>query len=196
MGSQHLSIPRGILRQLCYPGGVRLPRIIDRTKPPEPTDDALYIYEAYKPVYVPQRPAQPARIIGPSKVETLPVIDYGNLSNEAYKFFIGSRVKSSTYFRCRGCGGIEDHIDRRMYHMRDCRDLMKAIEERVKRDKICVVCNTGTSHTKWLIPLCSEACITKWRFSSPDAWEAAKRLVIAQSPHLLRITCESIPPIS
>lgn len=211
MGSQyqHVRVPYGLIRALCYPGGTRLAPRVSGVRPPEPEVMALDI-----PWVNPGNWTQSSRgytpagtVISPTTmtmVPTRPVIvpdglmdSMGNLSNEAYKFFKGSTIRASHFFQCRGCGKDEYVKERKLVHMKACRPLMQAIEDRVRRDKVCVICNQSTSKERWRIPMCSEICVTKWRFSNPDPWLVARRFVLAADPSLLRIAaCESTQPNS
>lgn len=188
MVSQHLRIPYGIIRQLCYPGGVRLEPRMNKARPSEPSVDASYHYITHKGY----NPGSHSGIVVVNPTQVTPehpkaVMSLaGNLSNEAYRFFKGSPIESSDYFRCRGCEQEEQHKARKITHMKDCRLLMQTIVEFLKRDKLCVICNTQTKRERWTVPLCSEACINKWRFTIPPAWLAAKQLVLAHDSSLLR----------
>lgn len=190
MGAQHLRIPYGLLRQLCYAGGTRLAPLTNKKRPPEPELDAEHIPYSYSPNSAPNL-ARGFTVVNPTSVVEIPADVMGNLSNEAYKFFRGSPFKDSLYFQCRGCGMEECAKERRLLHMRACRGLMQAIEERIRRDKICIICNTDTSRERWQIPLCSEACVNKWRFLIPAPYEVAKRFVLAADPHLMKVRCAS-----
>lgn len=204
MGTQHLRVPYGLIRQLCYAGGQRLAPRVNKVPPPEPDVDAEHIPYTYSANTAPVLSSEVQRMMGtvlqPTSLSIVTVegrdllgnLSLGNLSNEAYRFFKGSMIKSSSYFMCRGCLSDESLKERRHVHMRECRPLMQAIEERIKRDKVCVVCNAGTSRETWKIPLCSEACVIKWRFSIPNMWEVARRFVLFDEPGLLRKKCESI----
>lgn len=208
MGPQHLRVPYGLIRALCYPGGQRLAPRVSKIRPSEGEVEAANKAYSYSPNanavatvgptgFVPARP----QIVRAIPVVELPASDervdpMGNLSNEAYKFFKGSVIKSSGYFQCRGCGMEEWNKERRTSHYHFCRPLMQAIEERVRRDKVCVICNSGTSRERWRIPLCSDTCIIKWRFTQPECWLVAKRFVLAADPTLMKIKqglCVSTP---
>lgn len=192
MGAQHLRIPYGLLRQLCYAGGTRLAPLVSKVRPPELELDAEHIPWTSSATTAPSIGRGGPIVVNPTAMTVIDGQDHlGNLSNEAYKFFRGSMIPGSTMFQCRGCG-MEEHLkERRLLHMRACRPLMQAIEERIKRDKVCVICNTGTSRERWQIPLCSEACVTKWRFVIPEPYLVAKRFVLASDPGLLKVRCES-----
>lgn len=203
MGAQHLRVPYGLIRQLCYPGGTRLAPRITKIRPPEPDVDAEHIGYSYHPptstgeaaptiirpvLSAGFNPVLPANMGLGLHLETSQgeLSSMGNLSNEAYKFFKGSVIVNSNYFQCRGCLIEEAVKERKLVHMRDCRVLMQRIEERIKRDRVCVICNLSTSRDRWKIPLCSEACVTKWRFLIPSPWMIARRFVLAAEPSLMR----------
>lgn len=209
MGAQHLRVPYGLIRALCYPGGVRLDPRVSKVRPPEPDVEAVQIpwtsswspssgvAATVSPSIV--RPEQVTSLVPVRNPTSVHIIDgkrldvMGNLSNELYKFFMGSHIKTSSFFTCRGCMMSEYTAVRRTVHFAMCRTLMQAIEERVRRDKVCVICNQGTHKECWRIPLCSEPCIAKWRFSIPEPWLVARRFVLAAQPQLMRIKCESTP---
>jgi hypothetical protein len=196
VGAQHLRVPYGLIRQLCYAGGRRLAPQVSRVRPEEPEIDAEHIPYTYSAGSAPTTTS--VQVINPTSLAIVGPRSHGqdllgNLSNEAYKFFKGSMIRESNYFQCRGCLNIEYVKERKALHMRECRALMQAIEERIKRDKVCVICNTSTTRETWRIPLCSEACIVKWRFSIPLPWITASRFVLAAEPHLLRMKCENTP---
>lgn len=187
MGTQHLRVPLGLIRALCYPGGTRLPQRVSKARPSEIEGDAVTIPVVYASAvsYVP--------VVMPESFRNPGLDVMGNLSNEAYKFFKGSAIKVSHYFQCRGCF-VEAYVkEQKLQHMRECRPLMQAIEERVRRDKVCVICNLSTDKSRWQIPLCSETCISKWRFQMPVPWITARRFVLAADPSLLRFKCVSTP---
>lgn len=200
MGAQHLRVPYGLIRQLCYGGGTRLEPRVRKVRPPEPEELVESTWTPSTSGYVapgiPSTPFELARkaelarnraveILGPELVTEI----MGNLKNESYRFFKGSSVKDSPYFQCRGCLAEEYMAVRKLYHMRECRPLIQEIESRARRDKCCLICNTHTKKDKWNVPLCSEACITKWRFAMPEPWLASRRLVLAIDPKLLRTPC-------
>lgn len=193
MGAQHLRIPYGLIRQLCYAGGQRLAPRVNKIPPPEPDVDAEHIPYTYSATSAPTTGhvvnATSLAIVGPRNEGRALM---GNLSNESYKFFKGSMIPESNYFQCRGCLMEGYSASGKGIHMRVCRPLIQAIEERIRRDKVCVICNTGTTRETWRIPLCSEACIIKWRFTTPLPWITAKGFVLEAEPHLLRMKCESI----
>lgn len=191
MGSQHLRVPYGLLRQLCYSGGVRLSPRVSKVRPPEPEIEAEAIPYTYSATSntVTRVPMIDPKLVVMGMGGHVDVM--GNLTNDIYKFFKGSHVVESTFFQCRGCLMMEYKQERKTVHFQLCRTLMRAIEERIKRDKVCVICNTGTSKERWAIPLCSDPCIIKWRFTIPDAWVAARRIVLATQPELLKIKCEN-----
>lgn len=198
MGAQHLRIPYGLLRQLCYAGGQRLAPRVNKVPPPEPDVDAEHIPYTFS---VNSTSTIGEQVISPTSLSIVgsrqeSYVVQGNLKNEAYKFFKGSMIPESNYFQCRGCLIEAYTIAHRPMHMRECRPLMQAIEERIRRDKVCAICNTGTSRETWRIPLCSEACVIKWRFSVPLVWLTARLFVLNDAPHLLRLKCESIQTTS
>lgn len=206
MGAQHLRVPYGLIKALCYPAGVRLDPRVSRVRPPEPDVEAIQIpwtSSTYQPATVSPgivRPEQVTSIVrSPTSVHVIDGKKFdlmGNMSNELYKFFMGSHIKDSQFFTCRGCLATEHFTIRRTVHFAMCRGLMQSIEERVRRDKVCVICNSGTSKECWRIPLCSEPCIAKWRFSIPEPWLVARRFVLAAQPQLMRMRCESTPTSS
>lgn len=192
MGAQHLRVPYGLIRGLCYPGGVRLSPRVSRERPPEPTGDAVHYYKPTISTSTTPRVVNPT-FVPNTVVHTIEQANHlqglsimGNLSNEAYRFFKGSSIMSSDYFQCRGCGAEEYVRARKLVHMKECRQLIEVITKLLRRDKICVVCNTQTQKERWTVPLCCEGCVNKWRFTMPGPWLDAKRLVLSQDPSLLR----------
>lgn len=203
MGAQHLRVPYGLIRQLCYSGGVRLePRVNKKNRPAEPelhlnaetvwqgsfTPAAVTRTAVTKLIQPGQRPTNVIHLTAEELELALDKVNeraVGNLANESYRFFRGSRVISDPYFQCRGCLAEEYSQLKKVWHLRNCRPLMQGIEERVRRDRVCMMCNQGTKKDKWTIPLCSDSCIARWRFQMPEPWLVARRFVLAADPKLL-----------
>lgn len=183
MGSQHLRVPYGLIRALCYPAGIRLPQV--KFKMPEEETEVMAVSN-FTQSYTPHRAyTEASLIVMPETAHIAPRM--GNLGNESYRFFKGSIIKSSDYYQCRGCLQESTVRAAKGLHMRDCRGLIQAMIDRIKRDKVCVICNLSSQREHWGIPLCSDTCIVKWRFFIPDAWLIARRFVLAAEPSLLRI---------
>jgi hypothetical protein len=190
--TQHLRIPYGILRQLCYGGGIRLTPRVNKTPPPEGEIEAVSSTGNWDGTRGSYTPATGVHIVS-SKSATEIVSsaqpdwlnNYGNLGNEMYRYFVGSPDDKSLFFTCRGCLNQESGKADASRHFNHCRQLISAIEERIRRDKVCVICNKGTSASCWGIPLCSPFCVCKWRFSIPVQWMIARRFVLAADPKLL-----------
>ena len=192
MGTQHLRIPYGFIKALCYGGGNRLAPRINRTPPPEGTTEAVPITQTWTGSGTGSYSPSGSTVISPTNVTQIAggrdiCLGLGNLSNEMYRYFMGISTEESTFFTCRGCLIPESGREKAPRHFDNCRQLIQFIAERVRRDKVCVICNTGTQRECWKIPLCSDLCITKWRFSIPPAWTVARRFVLAAEPKLLKL---------
>jgi hypothetical protein len=164
---QHLRVPKGLLRALCYPGGQRLSQRISRVKPPEPELDAASNWVSSS--VVPISTSSPVTV----RART----DFGNLSNESYRFFVGSKSTHTEFFQCRGCLLMEYSKERKLFHMRNCRSYIAQVIGIIRRDKVCVICNTSTDKECWTVPLCSDVCIEKYRFCIPQPWHMARLLL-------------------
>jgi hypothetical protein len=98
----------------------------------------------------------------------------GNLANDQYRFFQGSRITNGTYSKCRVCQETFFNESARVLHVKNstCQrvfnDALKVFmgnhRSHIKLMK-CSACDTETYSSKWGIPLCLDAeCIEKWKF--------------------------------
>lgn len=192
MGSQHLRIPYGYLRQLCYPGGQRLDARVNRIPPAEGDMEVVPIPISYSPSSRSVVTDTTLEIVRPMYVGTPGFKQMGNLGNEMYRYFMGSD-EQSLFYTCRGCLIPEGSKAASTRHFDNCRRLCNAIEMRVSREQTCVICNTSTQRKCWNLYLCSDLCIIKWRFSIPNSWLIARRFVLASEPSLLKLRPSPMP---
>lgn len=106
----------------------------------------------------------------------------GNLDSWMYRFWIGTKyVKGSTRICkcCRKAGYTKAFSDE---HNNDqspsCyRRLVDAYKSLINR-KLCVCCGSNTFRQEWGVPLCSDICVSEWKFNQVIRWkllEAALR---------------------
>jgi len=77
----------------------------------------------------------------------------------------GELTRASLIAECRGCGSIGsgDSSSRQLHFARGgCAKRLCAAYKLLLRDRVCVICNAKTSHTKWGVPICSSACEQAW----------------------------------
>ncbi len=77
----------------------------------------------------------------------------------------GELTRASLIAECRGCGSIGsgDSSSRRLHFARGgCAKRLCAAYKLLLRDRVCVICNAKTSHTKWGVPMCGSACEQAW----------------------------------
>lgn len=154
-------VPFGLIRQLCYPGGRRLPEF----KLIRPETNVIATRKLYtsKPVLLPA-----------------PKPSDGSLTNDQYRLFMGKSA-GSTGAVCRGCEKELRGADEIKLHTRICKvDVLSAIKL-LHRDKKCTVCHTRTLFSKWGVPLCSENCEMVWKVTMPTAFREARRLARANA---------------
>ena len=170
--TQHLKIPAGLLASICYSGGRRLSRITE-----------YFTEEPHTLVNVGRSFGT-----GPMGLVTSPLVvpptQLGNLGNEAYRFFKGFWNSQAGVCVCRGCF-FSTTLQERSLHMMSCRAIIQAVFQLLRKDGLCVVCDTKTSKECWSVPLCSEACKDTWRFSIPESYKHAHALLMQREPTLL-----------
>lgn len=164
-------VPNALIRRVCYPTSYRLPKMPPRLEFPKKPEE--------KPV-VPHIPVRstfamrgsPPHLVDISGKSPAVVMDYGrgNLPNDEYRFFIGYPAKQSTVSVCRWCTGrFETEAARKAHKESDCKRNLISLYQRLRLDKLCVVCDVKTHREYWGLPLCSDACEQEYRFAVPDS---------------------------
>lgn len=77
----------------------------------------------------------------------------------------GELTRTSLVAECRGCGtiGSGESASRQLHFAHGgCAKRLCAAYKLLLRDKICVICNAKTGHTKWGVPMCGSACEQAW----------------------------------
>jgi hypothetical protein len=69
---------------------------------------------------------------------------------------------------CRNCGGIvmTNGLRRKHSDVLQCYDKLVRAYKFLLLDKLCVICDTRTSASKWGVPLCSEKCKRTFAFDT------------------------------
>lgn len=165
-------VPMGIIKQLCYPKGRRLPYRVLVTE--ENDVQADYRYTGFSGNYVPTHRSGPA-IVLPITATATPTVA-GNLSNEKYLLFAGKppHLSGAT---CRGCEKEVRTKEEFSHHSLHCKVLILSSIKLLRRDNKCAICNKGTSRTKWGAPICSASCQKVWMLTIPASFRSARRIV-------------------
>ncbi len=108
----------------------------------------------------------------------------GNLTNEEYEFYIGTKYQDSDTATCRFCNSWLLSKKERLAHNTeskgDCNRMIKKMAALLRRDKLCVICDKNTPKTVYGFPICSVDCLAKYRFSRQPypAFIQAKKMVV------------------
>lgn len=185
---------RHLIRQSCYPAGIRLPKLRDPWSSTHSTgyhglhrssdwaagkewdfETRQWLYPAERARLVAAR-ANPTRRDGGrhSKPPAVTIQD-GNLPRALYAHWRGVVFKQAVYSECRFCG-------QSCLSERDREEHSKLLEgspvgyshaklcqfaaKLLLGRKQCVVCSISTSGSKWGVPLClRQACYDAWQFA-------------------------------
>ncbi len=216
-----MPLPLYMLRRLAMPGGVRLPKFVSF----KPIDGECF--ECKKPVYMtkinghnqtegyrrngqlyhynclPSEPSQ-YRNFGAGHGE----VPSGNLSNEEYRYWIGSPYPASTLAICRACRTQVWTGESRLAHSKDdkfvvggerCAKRLTMAYAILLREPQCVVCKAQRyGSEKWGVPLCNKNdCLRKWKFEE-DRWvflEAELEKQVKRAAFLARRKGEAVTNI-
>lgn len=93
----------------------------------------------------------------------------GNLDENEYRYWIGTRSITGQSATCRCCRDTVYSETQRSLHRGTkvvvCKLRLVHAYNFLARTKKCIVCGADNwGCAKWGVPLCSSACITKWRF--------------------------------
>lgn len=117
----------------------------------------------------------------------------GNLQLADYRFWVGNRLSASKMARCRCCGQVGLNPINRKAHMEKtkCTSILVLAYSMMVKDRLCVVCDTHTSWTRWGAPLhkgCMESFMFEAAFSlrqDCQLQETVKHVIITD-PHVDR----------
>lgn len=175
---------RHLIRQCCYPAGIRLPKLPDPWRTTSSTGWTPYHGEAnWEPgkewdfrthawVWPHQRLANSGSSATRTRV-ALVVIKDGNLPRAHYAQWRGVEFKSAPFSECRYCGQAcfseRDRLahgevvegDQHYSHAKLCQFTAKLLLGR----KECVACGAPCKGAKWGVPLClRQRCYDDWQF--------------------------------
>lgn len=125
-----------------------------------------WIKEYYRTLHQQQGPRIRAGIVhgpGTSVVITkLTPAGTGPLDLNEYRFWRAHEGKG----RCRACMDVVATTKERIEHQKTkgCTRTLVEAYKLLLRDRMCVVCDRKTEHTKWGVPMCSNACLFRWQF--------------------------------
>lgn len=95
----------------------------------------------------------------------------GNLDDSEYRFWVGSRTKSSEFCSCRACHVFMYTAGERIRHkqvpkgVEPCTVRLTAAYRNLLLGNKCIVCEGATYNAKWGVPLCQmKSCITRFKF--------------------------------
>ncbi len=159
-----LTLPRYIITQRCMSAGHRT---------------------AKKPVLIVPYIMKSILSYGSSNVYE-PLECKGVFEKWEYRFWAmactGELTRASLIAECRGCGSIGsgDSSSRQLHFAHGgCAKRLCAAYKLLLRDRMCVICNVKTSHTKWGVPICGSTCEQAWCEveTCPSALRLALQLV-------------------
>lgn len=102
-------------------------------------------------------------------------IDPGNLDTTQYRYWVGHLLTTSPFAMCRACETsvyskteMIAHKDDRKFWIGDscCTVLLNRAYKNLLNKGNCIVCGSNTMGARWGIPMCSAACIQKWKFQT------------------------------
>lgn len=161
-----MPVPNWILRRMTLPWGARLPEA-----PKKP----VVTYGRYQPMggghfgeWSDMENGKPRK---------------GNLANEQYEFYAGSSYPASDFASCRWCGDslYSNFMREEHFAHTECSQMIKKAAVLLRRDGLCVQCDTKTNKATWGVPLCGATCVARFKFRNgrqTTAYEAAKLLII------------------
>lgn len=115
----------------------------------------------------------------------------GNLDNWMYRYWIGTKYVNGSMRICKCCrmaGYTElfqhEHADK---HTPSCCRRLTDAYKRMIHNKLCAVCASNTHRQEYGVPLCTDACISEWKFNQRVRWKLVEEA--------LQATGGFIPPI-
>jgi hypothetical protein len=102
--------------------------------------------------------------------------------NWEYRFWAADVNEGSCVVcECRACGSMFGGQPGRSLHLANfgCAKKLVAAYKLLLKDRRCVICNEKTGNASWGVPLCTDACVNKWKHeeSQPAPLVAALHLV-------------------
>jgi hypothetical protein len=189
-----VTLPNYILRRYSEPGGVRLAKRIqlENTAGICPTclknvvfrkfngteqvdgvnqNGTFYHYTCRPRPQSWEEYGTPARTVDDGKVPL------GNLSNEEYRYWVGSQYEGYVFAMCRACKKSKYGKHEREAHFRDpdflvngeqCTTRLVNAYKMLDHMTLCLVCKEKRyNQSMYGVPLCRRAeCIKKWKFST------------------------------
>lgn len=173
-----MAMPLWILRSITQPYGSRLPKVQLLAKPK--TNGSRYLPMIYQgdddwnggnTIWT----ANDREIVNGKVVD-------GNLENQEYEFFMGSAWADAQRAVCRFCGETMwvKALRKEHFAKTDCSQNIKKIAALLRRDKKCVICDTGSNRTIYGLPICKVECLAKFKFAqrTTTAYESAKTMLL------------------
>jgi hypothetical protein len=172
-----MRVPDALIRRVCFPTSYRLPK-------EEPMIFPAPIKAVKRAVSSVNANLALSRFVGhtsgsrttlyPDRSSIAGIYDYvwGNLSNEQYQFFWGRSEIKSGWRKCRICDEtfLTDMEAKNHLLASDCKYITGEVSKLVRHTRQCIVCDTKTKKKTWGMVLCSEKCVTEYRFHNPETF--------------------------
>lgn len=133
-----------------------------------PSRSPVVKWEGYGPRYM----------AGANKVVTIINVkgysQLGNLDNWMYRFYVGTEFESGCFSICRCCRKALYSHELRLKHKGEftpgCTERLISAYRWLIPMGMCCVCQEKTQRQEYGVPICSDGCMSRWKFNHDTRW--------------------------